>query len=450
MLQFVAEFTSNCFSSRGRVLAISVLTLWPLCLGVGCGSGDAADGSGASADSVTAADAPAGDGDGSPDSAAGGRAAEEKRRERTTSVAASRAIRGDLVVPVVAEGTIRARHSAEIRSEIAGPIVAVRVSEGDAVRRGQLIAKLDDREYAVAAEEARARYVAAISLLAIEEDSIPIPERASGTQARIDELERLEQKGEITPEERLAREIAFDVEAVTEGRYRLEVVAARSGIAAARAAMERARINLERTEIRAPFPGVVTGLLLSDGEHVAVGQTLCTLVDNADLEANVGVLESDIGFLDLARPALLVVSALDDTLRATVDVISPHFERDSRTCQVLLRLSNLSGKVRPGMFVRAIVAGRTFPDRLLVPHEAILIRDGRPLLFKVEDGTAKWLYVELGTRNDHLVDIAQVLQGGALAPGDLVIVSDHLTLAHDAKVKVKNVVATGDPWGRVD
>lgn len=450
MLQFVAYVTSNCFSSYRRAPAISALALWPLCLALGCGSGDAADRGSAGADSLGKANRSARAGTSLPDSATDPTGDEEKRRERTTSVAASRAFRGNLVVPVVAEGTIRARHSAEIRSEIAGPIVAVRASDGDVVRRGQLIAKLDDREYAVAAEEARARYVEAISLLAIEEDSVPIPERASGTQARIDELKQLEQRGEITPEERLAREIALDVEAVKEGRYRLEVVASRSGIAAARAAMERARINLERTEIRAPFPGVVTGLLLSDGEHVAPGQTLCTLVDNADLEANVGVLESDIGFLDVRRPALLVIPALDDTLPATVDVISPHFERDSRTCQVLLRLSNLSGKVRPGMFVRAIVAGRTFPDRLLVPHEAILIRDGRPLLFKVEDGTAKWLYVELGARNDHLVDIAQVLQGGSLAPGDLVIVSDHLTLAHDAKVKVKDVVATRDPWGRVD
>ena len=87
-------------------------------------------------------------------------------------------------------------------------------------------------------------------------------------------------------------------------------------------------------------------------------------------------------------------------------------------------------------------------DQLLGPaREAILTRDGRPLLFKVEDKRAKWLYVKLGRENNHLVEVERVLQGGTLAPGDLVVVADHLTLSHDAKVKVKKVVPVQDPWG---
>jgi hypothetical protein len=81
-----------------------------------------------------------------------------------------------------------------------------------------------------------------------------------------------------------------------------------------------------------------------------------------------------------------------------------------------------------------------------VPREAVLMRDGRPLVFKVEGDRAKWLYVELGESNDHLVEITSVLQGGALDPDDRVVVSDHLTLAHDAKIKVRKTVTAGDPW----
>jgi len=98
------------------------------------------------------------------------------------------------------------------------------------------------------------------------------------------------------------------------------------------------------------------------------------------------------------------------------------------------------------MFARALIAGERFEDRLLVPREAILTRDERPLLFKVEDNRAKWLYVELGESNDDMVAITGVLQGGTLEPGDRVIVSDHLTLAHDAKIKVRRTVPNGDPW----
>ena len=439
---------SSAFLSAFPALLVVALLGFPL---IGCGSGGTADG----ADSTQAASSDESGGDKADGSASADSTAEKskkkkKPRERTTSVNVAEAYRGDLIIPVIAEGTVRARHSTEIRTQIAGPIVKTHAREGQALRKGQLIVKLDDREYEVAAEEARASYVRAISLLAIEEESFDVPDRPTELQTQIEELQRLEKKGVITREERLAREIALDVAAVKDGHYRLDILASRSGVATARAALERARINLERTEIRAPFSGVVTGLLLSDGEHVTIGQMICTLVNNTDLEAEVGVLESDIGFLDIGRTALLTIPALHDTLDVTVDVISPRFDRDSRTCQVLLRLKNAGGKIRPGMYVRAIISGQRFPNRLLVPKEAILTRDGRPLLFKVEDKRAKWVYLQLGRQNDDVVEVDQVLQGGSLSPGDRVIINNHLTLSHDAKVKVKKTVPVRDPWSHVN
>ena len=98
------------------------------------------------------------------------------------------------------------------------------------------------------------------------------------------------------------------------------------------------------------------------------------------------------------------------------------------------------------MFVRAIIAGEKFEERLLVPREAILTRDARPLLFKVEEDRAKWLYVQTGEQNDAIIEVVRVLQGGTLGEGDKVIVTDHLTLAHDAKIKVKRTLPVHDPW----
>jgi RND family efflux transporter MFP subunit len=191
---------------------------------------------------------------------------------------------------------------------------------------------------------------------------------------------------------------------------------------------------------------VVNGLTLSAGEQVIVNQALFTLVDNVNIEAEVGVLEADVGKIAPGGAAILAVPALGDTMAARVDVVSPQFNRETRTCQVLMRLKNSDGRMRPGMFARALIAGERFEDRLLVPREAVLMRDGRPLVFKVEGDRAKWLYVELGESNDHLVEITSVLQGGALDPDDRVVVSDHLTLAHDAKIKVRKTVTAGDPW----
>jgi len=380
--------------------------------------------------------------------APGDTAAAKPRRERAVNVNASRAVRGDLVRPVVAEGYIRARHSAEIHAEVAGKLTRILAEEGKMVRRGQMIVQLDDREYELAAEEARARYLQALSLLTIEDADVDsaLVESAQTVRDEFADLERLERSGKISREERLAREIAMDIQALKAGRFRGEIAAARSGVSVARADLERARLNLERTEIRAPFDGVISGLILSAGQQIMLNQTICTLVDNVNIEADVGVLEADVGKIAPGGKAILAVPALSDTFAVTVDVVSPQFDRATRTCQVLLRVTNEDGRLRPGMFARSLISGERFADRLLVPREAILTRDDRPLLFMVDGDRAKWLYVELGESNDHLVEIKSVLQGGTLDPGDRVIVSDHLTLAHDAKVKVRKTLPLTDPW----
>ena len=295
-------------------------------------------------------------------------------------------------------------------------------------------------------EEARSRYLKALGQIAVEGDSIAAGPNGGALESQLAELEESERKGTITREERRAREIELGVEAMRGGAYRRELIEARSGLSQARADEDRAKLNLDRCIIRAPFRGIVSNLTLNEGHHLSLGETVCTLVDNIDLEAEVGVLESDLEGLTVGRPALLVLPALAETLHVKVDVVAPSIDSQSRTCRVLLRVRNEPTRLQPGMFVRALIAGRIYPDRLLVPNEAILTREGRPLLFKVEDGQARWVYVELGLRNDQFVEVANVLQGGPLDAGALVVVSDHLTLAHDAKVDVKRVVDTRVAW----
>ncbi len=432
--------TTRATCRAGVSVSCLVALLW--IAAASCGSG-ATGGKSAGEDSTTAA--AKGDTTAT-ESASPSDDKPSEKRERTTSVDVATVARGDLVVPVVAEGTIRALHSAEIKTEISGRIERLDAQNGQRVRKGHLILKLDAREYELAAEEARSKYLQTLSILAVEEDSVGVADGSADLQTRFRELEKLEESGAITREERLSREVSLDVEALRGGAFRTDMAAVRSGVTAARAALERAYLNLERTEIRAPFTGVVSGLDLSEGEQMMAAQTVCTLVNDVDLEAVVGVLEADIGHVEEGRPALLALPALDDTLRVSVDVVSPQFERTSRTCDVLLRLADTNGRVKPGMFVRAIIAGETLSNRLLVPREAIITRDARPLLFKVDGDRAAWLYVQLGRQNDDVVEVEQVLQGGTLTEGDRVVVSNHLTLSHDAKIDVKKTIPLGDPW----
>jgi RND family efflux transporter MFP subunit len=432
-----------------------------LALGSGCGGGGSSDGT--AADSTAAAgedQAKAKDGDKKDDKAeagkqegegeaegeGGGEEGEAKQaRERATTVNVAKVFRGPLVVPVIAEGSIRARRKADVSAEVSGRVLKLYVEEGRQVRKGDKLAELDGREYAIAAEEAHARYLNALGAISVEQEKIESSATADSLQAQLSALEEREKKGEITREQRRKMELELGIEALRGGTFRRELIEARTGLTQARADEERAQLNLSRTVIRAPFTGVVGNLDITEGHNLSVGQTICSLVDNVDVEADVGVLESELGGLQVGRPALLVLPALEETLRVKVDVINPEIDPTSRTCRVLMRVKS-DGSVRPGMFVRAAIAGKIYEDKLLLPNEAILTRDGRPLVFRVESDQAKWVYVKLGLRNDQFSEIESVLQGGPLDVGTLVVVSDHLTLSHDAKVKVRRVVDSQVAW----
>ncbi len=240
------------------------------------------------------------------------------------------------------------------------------------------------------------------------------------------------------------------MDSLEKGAFREAVFQQRTGLAEARMAEERARLNLEYTEIRAPFAGVVQGVNVVAGGLVSVNQGVCTIFDNEELEAVVNVLEADLGNLKTGRPVLLTVPATGQTLQATVDVISPTLDQTTRTCEVIIRFPNPDGLYRPGMFARARIAGWVHPDKLMVPKDALLVRENRPLVFKRVADRAQWLYVDTGLQNDDWVEITAVHSGGSLEAGEEVVVSDHLTLSHEAKIKVRKTIKQKDRWGFTD
>ena len=367
-------------------------------------------------------------------------------KERSTSIRAARVIQGDLVIPVIAEGAIRSRNTAQVKTEISGRLDRLYVSEGSRVKRGQIIAKLDDREYQLALEEAESKYLEALGKLAADDERLESKTAAADLKTRLEELERLYKEGTITLDEKTQKEVALEVEAVKQGAKRGELVQVRSGLTAAKNARRRAELDLEHTRIRAPFSGVVSNLDLTSGQNLTIGELVCDLVDNVNLEAELAILESDLKGLSTGAMVILEIPALDKEIHGVVDVLSPEIDPATRTCRALVRFENEDGSARAGMFVRGALAGDVIPDVLQVPRDALLTRDGRPVVFRIEDKRSKWVYLTLGRSNDRWVEVTKILQGGPLNEGDQVVVSNHLTLTHDALVKVTKIVEPDRPW----
>ena len=426
--------TSLSPSRLARSLPVLGLLLLALLL-CGC-SGSGTDG--------TAADSVAGDQAAAADDST---EAKKPKKEKAIRVNVSDVRQGDLVMPVYADGTIRTPQSVQVKTKVGGELIEVRVQDGDRVSKGQLIARIDPREYEIALEESRFRHLQALSQMAAEADTFSVNHAAvkNFTVGR-DALEKLRRQGALTHEEFQNRLLELEMSALQKGAFREAVFQQRTGLAEARMAEERARLNLEYTEIKAPFAGVVQGLEMVAGEIVGTGATVCTIYNNDRLEAAVNVLEADLGNLTEGRAVLMAVPATGDTLQAKVDVISPTLDQTTRTCEVLIRFDNPDGRYRPGMFVRAQIAGWVYHDKLLIPKDALLTRDNRTLVFKVDDDRAKWLYVDTGLASDEWVEILRVHSGGSLAAGDEVVVSDHLTLAHEALIKVRKHLPGTDRW----
>jgi multidrug efflux pump subunit AcrA (membrane-fusion protein) len=414
--------------------SLFILIAFMLALASGCGGG--ASDAGGSDSTQAAAEA---------DSTENGD--QPKKKEKAISVDAGEVRRGEMVMPVYADGVIRTPRSVEIRTKVGGELIKVLVKDGDRVRAGQLIGKIDPREYAINLDESRYSRFRALSSIAAESDTFTVDKDAlAAFVAARTELDDQLQSGRISEEQYRVRRFELEIDALQKGAFRQEVFEQRTGLAEARMAEERARLNLENTELRAPFAGVVQGLTVVPGEIVSVGTPICTIYNNERLEAVANVLEADLGNLVEGRPALLVIPATGDTLQTEIAVISPNLDEASRTCEIIIRFDNIDGRLRPGMFVRAQIAGWIHPDRLMVPKDAVLLRDNRPLVFKVMGDRAQWLYVDTGLENDSWVEILRVHSGGSLEPGDRVVVSDHLTLAHEAKIKIRRTRPPKDRW----
>lgn len=368
-----------------------------------------------------------------------------ERTDVVSPVRVSVASSGHLVQYTRANGRLRARRELELVARVAGEVSAVHAHNGKFVREGDLIVKLDDREYHLAHEKARSSLLAAQieyrSLSATpflqEQDSIGQEQLIARAQDALERARRAYASGMLNEEDLARAEREFETTFAYLKAQRSDVVANKSGLTAARQELERARMNLEWTEIRAPFAGYVANCDLTPGMQVQAGKVVALLIDLKTLLVDVEVLESEAGRVQSGQSVTARVVALpDQTLNGVVRQVNPIVDSKTRTMRVTIELSDgvKAPMLKPGMYAIVEIATRVLKDRLLVPREALLVRDQRNLVFRTENGHAKWCYVEVGEQNEQYIEIRS-----GIAAGDTIIVDGHYTLAHDARIRVTDM-----------
>ncbi|MEJ5352695.1 MAG: efflux RND transporter periplasmic adaptor subunit [Melioribacteraceae bacterium] len=360
----------------------------------------------------------------------------DKLNEVVFDVKTEKVKKGDLILYVNANGLIRASEELDLTSNVSGIISYLNIYEGKHVKKGDLLIGLDDREYEIALNDAIARVTDAkveYGFLVREySNDTTVNPKAKEYLEQLNKLEKDYAEGKIDETKYNDLKNELDMKLIFTGAKREEVIQSRSGLTSAINAYKRAKLNYEFTKIKAPFDGVIGDCDLVVGQRIQVGQKLCKLLDNSALKIDVGVLENDIPRINIGKNALIEIPSLSsEKFNGRIIYISPYVDKETKTCKVTVLLQNVSNKIKPGMFANVLLEVDNLKDRILIPKEALLVRDKRTLVFAVENNLAKWKYVKIGKENDQYIEIID-----GLKPGEEVIVEGHYTLTHDSKVNV--------------
>jgi RND family efflux transporter MFP subunit len=356
--------------------------------------------------------------------------------------------RGDLVIKLKSPGEAYTDRMIAVKAEVGGVVKTLAAYEGRHVKQDEVLVELDDREYRLTLEKADALRLKYLSDLYLEQTFRPAPSEIDPAKlAHLKETETAFRKaaaaldrGQISRDDYEKVQKDYELALIETGQKKEEIMAASKGLTQAEIDVKMARLELEKTVVRAPFAGVVTDVKISQREHVEAGRELFSLVDIGRIRVKARVLESEVGRIKPGRSVDLRFSAYPDKVfSGTVEAVAPIVNAEDKTCPVYIALRNPNEEIKPGMHAEVEIAAQIYPDRLLVPQAAILVRGGRKLVFTVENGLAKWRYVTVGVENE---DFAEILPSDrpeeGVKEGDLVITEGHFTLAHDTRVAVKD------------
>jgi HlyD family secretion protein len=416
------------------------------------------------------------------------------RNRGVIGVQASRVVRQDLTQTVSANGEIKPKKYVNISANTMGRIVQLPVKEGDHVRDGDLLIRLDSIQTDAEVRSAQASLDAAQAELEGTTASLKSSEAAiNSAQAELtrseadltrakqnfDRADRMSKDGLISREQFERSKSDFDIAEAQMGaaRARLaqteaqaaQALKQRDGLALRitqqRSSLTRARDQFSKTTIRSPLEGIITYLPVNEGEIAIVGvqnqpgTVLMTIADMSVITAEVKVDETDIVNLKLGQQARIRVDALGDRVlvghvseignsaltRTTGAATGPQSTtQEAKDFKVVVTLDSPPQELRPGLSCTAEIITATRQNVLTVPIQAITIRDvpddvpakkETEGVFLIRNGAAAFRAVQTG-----IVGTTDIELTGGLAEGDEIVTGPYQvlrTLKDNTRIRIE-------------
>jgi RND family efflux transporter MFP subunit len=319
-------------------------------------------------------------------------------------------------------GGLKAVTSAVVKTRIASEIKSLTVREGDSVKAGQVIGRLDTTEFDFRVRQAEQTALAARTQLDIAKRAL--------TNNRA-----LVEQGFISP---TGLETSVSTEAGAQASYQAAV-----------AATELARKARADSTLVAPIGGIVSQRFAQPGERVGVEAKVVEIVDLSRIELEAAVAPEDVGSVQVGQIARLDVDGLSEPATAKVVRINPSTQPGTRAVMVYLALQPQAG-LRQGLFARGAIELQK-KDALVAPVSAVRVDQARPYVLAVQNGKALQRTVELGVRGQAQIDgrteAAVELTRGAAA-GDTLLRASAGELRDGTAVKIAMPTALPAPAAR--
>ena len=348
--------------------------------------------------------------------------------------------RGPMSGAVVYTGSVAPFNEEDIYPRVTGRIVEMLVYPGDAVRPGQVLARLDSVELSSRVREAEAALAAARSTRVQMEKELAMTE-AEATYARAvaARTERLFNTGAVSKQEYESdRTMAASAEAKQEAA-RAKLQAADSMLAQSEAMLRTAGIVRGYTEIVSSTSGSVVKRLVAPGVLVQPGMPILKVaqIDKVRLQANVG--EKDLGLIRIGSPVQVTTAAAGQPpITATVTAVFPFVEQGPRTAVVEALVDNAGRRLLPGQYVTMQFSTGQREQALIVPATAVVRMGGKATVWVVKDGRAEPRPIVTALQNANRVEVVD-----GLTVGEHLITRGQESLY--AGAKVSEVAGTSQP-----
>ncbi len=292
-------------------------------------------------------------------------------------------------------GSIEPWTRLRLMSKIGGTITEVLLREGDRVKKGDVLARIEATDYKIALDRAEAAYRLA--------------------------------KSEYLRDKSIYEKGVIPTSALEAKKTTMQT---------ARADYENAKLLYSRTTVTSPMDGIIRRMDAKIGLQLSPGDPIAEILEIDRVKGVVGIPESDVTAVRRLNKINITVQALENRkISAKVHFLSPSPETIARLYNLELEIDNRDAEILPGMFIRADIVKKTVFGAIAVPFYSVISRNNEQFVYIEEDGIAKKHNVQLGIMEKWMVRITE-----GLKPGDRLIVEGHRDVEDGQKIKVVQAV----------